>query len=79
MMVPRGDILTVEDAITARGAVRARCRACGHRGRMDIGHLAMRWGPTTRFSKLARRLRCRRCGARQASFDVTTEYYLGDR
>lgn len=62
------------DESTGVAAFSCWCTACGTWGRdLPLGEALARCGPAIRARDLARRLRCVRCGARQAEIRVITD------
>jgi hypothetical protein len=48
----------------------AICDGCGHRARLDKAGLVRRYGLTISLFAIRRKLRCRQCGERLASYGM---------
>lgn len=66
-----GDGNTLAELIALRHTVTAVCAPCNHHEILDLQALREKYGPDMRLRRIALRLRCTKCGARDCGVIVT--------
>jgi hypothetical protein len=70
--IRRNDAMVLGDAVAHGVLLWATCRACGHRAAVDPVEIAQRCGYDVPVRDVMPRLKCSRCGGREA--DLTANY-----